>query len=88
MTAPEYSVSLPDSSVGTYAARMEYATSLNLHEVLDEVKKLQLDCEMYGHGKAICRKALDQRRSIQLSYGKILYNRDENIEVVYLAWNN
>lgn len=67
------------------AARMKYTTSLSLHEILAEVKKLQFGCEQYTPGRAVCEKVISQSRSIQLFYGKILHNRDENIEVVYLV---
>lgn len=83
-TAPEYGISHPDSSVGPFVARMTYTTSLPLHEVLAEVKKLQFVCKQYTRGRAVCEKIINENRSIQLSYGKRSYNQDENIEVVYL----
>ena len=85
LTAPEYDISLPDSSVGPSAARMKYTTSLSLHEVLAEVKKLQFGCKQYTPDRAVCKKVISLSRSIKLFYGKILHNRVENIEVVYLV---
>lgn len=84
LTAPEYDISLPDSSAGPFVARMKYTTSLTLHEVLSEVKRLQFSCEQHTPGRAVCEKVISEGRSIQLFYGKILHNQDENIEVAYL----
>ena len=84
LTAPEYDISLPDSSLGPFVASMKYTTSLPLNEVLDEVKKLRFGCEQDTSGRAICEKVINESQLIQLFYGKILYNRDENIEVAFI----
>ena len=86
LTAPEYNISLPDSSVGPIASWMKYTTSLTLYKVMDEAIKLQFSCRIYTPGRAQCEKIINESQLIQLSYGKILSNRDENIEVAFLKW--